>query len=61
MMSEFIFCKAEIHNMPEDRDSHGFMVVRKEGKQLWYYGTYPVKERAEEVAVEIGNGIVLEV
>ena len=61
-MSEFIFCRAEIHNMPEDRDRHGFMVVRRsEDGSLWYYGTYPVKERAEEGAVEIGNGIVLEV
>lgn len=60
-MTEYIFCRAEIRNMPENRDRHGFMVVRTEGVQLWYYGTYPVRERAEEVAVEIGNGIVLEV
>ena len=60
-MTEYVFCKADIHNMPENRDHHGFMVVRTEGGCLWYYGTYPVKERAEEVADEIGNGIVLEV
>ncbi len=29
--------------------------------ELWYYGMYATWERAEEVAKELGNGVVLEV
>ena len=61
-MTEYVFCKAEIHNSPDKRMDHGFMVVRRaEDGKLWYYGTYSVRDFAEEVANEIGNGIVLEV
>lgn len=61
-MIEYIFCRAEINNVPNSRTTHGYMVARRnEDGNLWYYGVYSLKESAEEVAKEIGNGIVLEV
>ena len=62
-MTENIFCKVKVNNVPEDRAmKHGFMVVRRsEDGSLWFYGIYPLDFRAEEVAKEIGNGLVLEV
>ena len=37
------------------------MVARLVDSELWYYGMYATWERAEEVAKELGNGVVLEV
>lgn len=38
-----------------------FMVVRRaEDATLWYYGVYQEYEAAESVAVEIGNGFVVQ-
>lgn len=55
---------AWINNLPRE-DLYGFMVARlchSESKpELWYYGTYESEERANEVAMELGNGVVLEV
>ncbi len=58
--------EAEILNMPgKPITEHGWLVARQDitiGKpQLWYYGFYVEKDRADRAAVEIGNGVVLEV
>jgi len=37
------------------------MVARLVDTELWYYGLYDTWDRAEEVAKELGNGVVLEV
>ena len=37
------------------------MVARLVDSELWYYGLYATWERAEEVAKELGNGVILEV
>lgn len=37
----------------------GFMVARLVNATLWYYGLYNTMERAAEVAVELGNGVIL--
>ena len=37
------------------------MVARLVDSELWYYGMYATWERAEEVAKELGNGVVFEV
>lgn len=56
---------AEIENMPHKPTGNGYLVARQYitvGKpQLWYYGFYHEKERADQAAVEIRNGVVLEV
>lgn len=53
---------AEIKNMSENaKDKDGFLVVRRDDDaSLWYYGLYDFEETAREVAIEIGNGLVLE-
>ena len=55
---------AWINNLPSN-DPRGFMVARlchSESKaELWYYGTYTSLEKAHEVALELENGVVLEV
>ena len=56
--------KAEIkiNNLP-NRIVCRYMVVRRcdeDGVSLWYYGQYNKKEKAEEVALEIRNGFVVE-
>ena len=55
--------KALVRNVPVDiykGDEHGFMVVKVDGTDLWFYGLYDTQARAEDVAVEVG-GILLEV
>lgn len=37
------------------------MVARLVDAELWYYGVYDTWERAEEVAKELGNGVVFEI
>lgn len=55
---------AKVNNMDltvGDIQRYGkFIVARYVGIELWYYGIYETRKRAEEVAWEIGNGIVLE-
>lgn len=50
-----------VNNMPDTRLNHGHLVVRVVDGELWYYGLYERKDRADKAAVEIGNGIVVEV
>ena len=37
------------------------MVASLVDGELWYYGLYNTWERAEEVAKELGNGVVFEI
>lgn len=58
--------KAEIriNNMP-NKIVCQYVVVRRcddeDVVSLWYYGQYKTLKQANEVAVEIGNGFVVEV
>ena len=54
---------AEVNNVPHPIIEPGYLVVRRDehNASLWYYGFYRNIEQAYEAAVEIGNGIVLEV
>lgn len=58
--------KAElkINNLPSNI-TYPYMVVRRcddeDVVSLWYYGQYKALKEANEVAVEIGNGFVVEV
>lgn len=48
-----------INNAPKEI-YHPYVVVRRDDNgKLWYYRAYESNERAEEVAVEIRNGIVV--
>lgn len=50
-----------VNNMPNTRIENGFLVCRVIDGELWYYGLYDLKDRADKAAAEIGNGIVVEV
>ena len=57
---------ADLNNMPtKPITKHGYLVARQDittgHADLWYYGFYEDKDRANQAAVEIRNGVVLEV
>lgn len=47
-----------ILNLPKE-PKEGYVVARVVDTELWYYGTYETEERAREVALELGNGIIV--
>ena len=53
----------KINNLP-DKIVRRYVVVRRcddeDVVSLWYYGQYSSLHKANEVAVEIGNGFVVE-
>ena len=63
MTKAFLKVRAFVKNCPvsiiENEDK--VMVARLVDSELWYYGIYATWERAEEVAKDLGNGVVLEV
>lgn len=51
-----------INNVPDQASLYRYTVVRRaEDGQLWYYGTYREKWRAENAVSELSNGILVEV
>ena len=61
-MENYVFGKIEIYNMPDIKSmEHGFVVVRQDSGKLWFWGIFSAKEKAEDVAIELGNGVVIEV
>ena len=65
-LNKSIKVNVTIWNAPSKELPPGVYVLARQditcGKpQLWYYGCFKERERAEQVAVEIGNGVVLEV
>ena len=50
----------EVKNLPKRDSFEAYIVARVCENELWYYGTYAEASRAEYVANEIGNGIVLQ-
>ena len=61
MRETIIGVTAKIKNIPDNFDlgSIGWMVVRRMDADLWYYGFYEDEEKAYQVAMEIGNGVVV--
>lgn len=57
-MDRVIDTKVCVMNCPEELHI-GYMVARLVNATLWYYGLYNTMERAAEVAVELGNGVIL--
>ena len=51
-----------IKNMPSEIQESGYLVARRNelSAELWYYNFYKDKNIANRVALEIGNGVVLE-
>ena len=65
-MAKTINAKICIYNMPDEPLKNRYLVARQfitadQGASLWYYGSFEEKKRAERAAVELGNGVLLEV
>lgn len=50
---------AKVNNLPNEVDEK-YVVARIDGIELWFWGSYETRRRAEEVAYELGRAIVLE-
>lgn len=63
MVNAYLRVNLFVKNCPISiiRSESTVMVARLVDSELWYYGLYDTWERAEEVAKELGNGIVFEV
>jgi hypothetical protein len=63
MAKAFLKVRAFVNNCPVSiiRSEDRVMVARLVDSELWFYGLYATWDRAEEVAKELGNGVVLEV
>lgn len=63
MVNAYLRVNLFVKNCPISiiRSESTVMVARLVDNELWYYGLYDTWERAEEVAKELGNGIVFEV
>ena len=65
MNIQTIQVNATILNLPNKPLHPGYLVARHDltlGKpELWYYGLYESIERAQQVAYDIRNGVVLEI
>jgi len=63
MAKAFLTVRTFVRNCPvsiiENEDK--VMLARLVDSELWYYGMYATWERAEEVAKELGNGVVFEI
>ena len=59
MNNKVIDAKVNIMNCPDKPLKTGYLVARVIDSLLWYYGLYDTMDRAAEVAVELGNGVVL--
>ncbi len=63
MVNAYLRVNLFVKNCPVSiiENENNVMVARLVDSELWYYGMYATWERAEEVAKELGNGVVLEV
>ena len=58
-MGKVLDVKVCVVNCPDHPLKTGYLVVRLVDSILWYYGLYDTADRAAEVAVELGTGLVL--
>ena len=47
--------KMKINNLPEYAKNHKYMVVIRVNREFWFYGAFDDRDRANEVALEIGG------
>lgn len=55
-----VISTVRVLNLPS-QISDGFMVCRLNMGRLWYYGIYDTEEKAFDMSVALGNGVILEV
>ena len=58
-MEERIKADVVVRNLPS-YELREFTVFRAIDAELWFYGSYETRERAREVALELGNGIIID-
>ena len=51
-------CNAIVNNLPENPER--YIVARLSNCELWYWGSWDNKEKAEKAAEEFDNGVVVE-
>lgn len=51
-------CNVYVNNMPDYANQ--FVVCRLVNGELWFYGSWSEKKKAEKIASEFENGIVVE-
>lgn len=63
MAKAFLTVRTFVKNCPVSiiRSEDRVMVARLVDSELWFYGLYATWEKAEQVAKDLGNGVVLEV
>ncbi len=63
MTKAFLKARTFVNNCPFSiiRSEDRVMVARLVDSELWFYGLYATWDRAEQVAKDLGNGVVLEV
>lgn len=63
MAKAFLKVRTFVKNCPMNiiGSENTIIVANLVDSELWYYGMYATWERAEEVAKELGNGVILEV
>jgi len=52
--------KVEIKNYSDYADNYQYIVVRLVDGEFWFYGAFDKLDFAKKVALELGNGAVLE-
>ena len=50
---------AKINNLKDYALDHKYIVARIVGDELWFWGAWDDDQRAEEVARQLGNGLVI--
>lgn len=59
MINETITTELKVNNLPS-YPLERYTVFRLVECGLWFYGTYETEDRADEVARELGNALVVE-
>lgn len=54
------YMQVRVENVDEETEKYVVARFDEHTNKLWYYGSWPNKDRAEAVASQIGNGVVVE-
>lgn len=49
-----------INNFPEYAKEYKYIVVQRIDGELWFWGAWDDRNKANEAALELGNGVVIE-
>lgn len=50
----------EINNLPIYAKGYNYIVARDVDGELWFWGAWDDRNKANEAALELGNGVVIE-